>query len=263
VSQTSKTHSPAELKRWLKVAEQVSVKAGKNSLKYFNKKIAIDSKDDNSPVTRADREAELIIRDTLGKRFKNHKIIGEEFGTSGPKSDYKWWIDPIDGTLQFIRGLPFWGSVLGLEYKNEVILGALHFPAIGLSLSAAKGHGCFANKKRAKVSQIKSPSKSLILHSGLRMLRPAEMKRLRLFTRRCRDDRGIGDAYGHSLVIRGIADALVDFRVNPYDVSAVKICVEEAGGKFTALSGENSIHERSILCSNGLLHEKVRKALSA
>ncbi|TVQ76311.1 MAG: hypothetical protein EA369_10175 [Bradymonadales bacterium] len=253
-----------ELQELLTLALRLSYKAGKNSLKLFESKLSVESKSDDSPVTRADREAEDIIRTGLEKSLKAHEVIGEEFGSSKKSSEFRWWIDPIDGTLQFIRGLPFWGSVLGLEFRGEVILGVLHFPAIGLSIDAFKSGGTRMNeKKKLKVSKASDFSKALFLHSSLRGLEAEEERALLKTSNLCRDNRGIGDAFGHSLVIRGIADALVDFRVNPYDVSAVKICVEEAGGKFSGLSGKSTIYERSILCSNARLHDSFLKSLSS
>ena len=107
------------------------------------------------PVTRADREGEVVIRGVLSKAFPDHQLCGEEFGWDKNISpDYKWWIDPVDGTRQFIRGLPFWGTLLGLEYKGEVVAGVMHHPAINLTLWAGKGLGCYANGKRVYVSKI-------------------------------------------------------------------------------------------------------------
>jgi histidinol phosphatase-like enzyme (inositol monophosphatase family) len=253
-----------ELEFILKEAILASKKAGKNSLRYFEGSgLQVHSKGDQSPVTKADREAESLIRDYLTKKFPTHRITGEEFGESGDlESKYRWWIDPIDGTLQFIRGLPFWGSVLGLEYQGEMVVGVLYFPALKLCIWARKGGGCYANGKKVKVAKNKEPQQSLLLHSSLKSLTSEEREALFSTAQDIRDNRGIGDAFGHSLVIRGIADAMVDFRVNPYDISAVKICLEEAGGLFTGLSGEKTIYERGILSSNAALHPYYLKKLS-
>src|SRR5258708_11604084 len=118
--------SPGQLNRFIKVARFAARKGGERALRYFRKGVPVVKKIDRSPVTRADREAELVIRGILKKSFPGHQLCGEEFGWDKTLSaDLKWWIDPVDGTLQFIRGLPFWGTLLGLEYKGEVVAGGI------------------------------------------------------------------------------------------------------------------------------------------
>lgn len=213
-------------------------------------------------MTRADREGEVVIRAILSKSFPAHQLCGEEFGwDKNVCSDYKWWIDPVDGTLQFIRGLPFWGTLLGLEYKGEVVAGVIHHPAINLTLWAGKGLGCYANGKRVHVSKISRIQDGTLTYGGIRRIAKERYgKKMLDLLKTCYDDRGFGDSFGHSLVIQGMTEAMVDPIVKPYDVAPIKICLEEAGGKFTDLKGNITIHGHNALSSNGLVHSQILKA---
>src|ERR1039457_4638910 len=123
--QSSLTRS--QLQRYLSVARNAAQKGGKRALKYFRRNVPVIKKVDRSPVTRADREAEKVILGILHQAFPFHQLCGEEFGwDKSVKSDFKWWIDPVDGTRQFIRGIPFWGTLVALEYKGEVVAGVIH-----------------------------------------------------------------------------------------------------------------------------------------
>jgi histidinol-phosphatase len=259
----SKALPPQQLRRFLSVAREVAQKGGQRALKYFRKKVSVIKKIDRSPVTRADREAEKLIRTILHKSFPFHQLCGEEYGWDKSfQSDFKWWIDPVDGTRQFIRGLPFWGTLIALEYKREVVAGVIHHPVLAMTLWAGKGLGCFVNGKKARVSKISSLKGGTLTYGGLRMVPLSYRKKLTDLIAQCYDDRGFGDCFGHSLVIQGMVEAMLDPVVKPYDVAAIKICVEEAGGKFTDLSGKPTIYGGNALSSNGLTHRQVLKAIS-
>jgi histidinol-phosphatase len=252
-----------QLNTFLAAARLAAQKGGRKALRYFQKNIPVIKKIDRSPVTRADREAEQVIRAILGKKFPDHQLCGEEFGWDKQLSpEFRWWIDPVDGTRQFIRGIPFWGTLIGLEYRGEVVAGVIHHPALQLTIWAAKGLGCYVNGKRAQVSKIPDLKGGTLTYGGLRLVPLAYRKKLTDLISRCYDDRGFGDCYGHSLVIQGKAEAVVEPVVEPYDVAAIKICVEEAGGKFTDLSGRKTIKGGNAVSSNGLVHASILKALN-
>lgn len=259
----SSPFSPSQLKRYLAVAKKAAQAGGLRALKYFNTKVPVIQKIDRSPVTRADREAEKVIRAVLSKAFPTHQLCGEEFGwDEKAENDFRWWIDPVDGTRQFIRGIPMWGTLVALEYKEEVVAGVIHHPAIGLTLWAAKGLGCFSNGRRVRVSRIPRLEKGTLNVGGMRLTDPRYRKNLTDLIGRCYDDRGFGDCYGHTLVIQGQAEAMLDPVVKPYDVAPIKICVEEAGGKFTDLTGKKTIRGGNALSSNSLTHAQVLRALT-
>jgi histidinol-phosphatase len=254
--------TPAQLNQFLSAAKKAAQAGGKHALKYFRKNVPVIRKVDRSPVTRADREAEKIIRDLLGKRFPNHQLCGEEFGwDKNQSSDFKWWIDPVDGTRQFIRGIPFWGTLIALEYRGEVVAGVMHHPAIQNTLWAAKDLGCFADGKRVHVSKIPALKGGTLTYGGIRLVPKRYRSKLTNLIAECYDDRGFGDCFGHSLVIQGRTEAMADPVVKPYDVAAIKICVEEAGGKFTDWSGTKSIYGGSAVSSNGLVHGEILRKL--
>jgi len=251
-----------ELKDVLAVARKAAVAGGKRALKYFRTDLKVLRKLDRSPVTRADREAETVIRHILEKTFLGHQLCGEEYGwDKHTLASFKWWIDPVDGTRQFIRGIPLWGTLVSLEADGEVVAGVIYHPALDLCIWAGKGLGCFANGKRVRVSRIKDLKGGTMAYGGIRLFKPAMARKLLRTSWRCYDDRGFGDCYGHSLVITGQAEAMVDPVVKPYDVAAIKICVEEAGGTFTDLKGVSSIYSGSAVSSNGRVHRQVLTSL--
>ncbi len=250
------------LHQYLAAARLAAQKGGQKALHYFQKNVPVIKKIDRSPVTRADREAEQVIRAILGKKFPDHQLCGEEFGwDKKQKSEFRWWIDPVDGTRQFIRGIPFWGTLIGLEYRGEVVAGVIHHPALPMTVWAAKGQGCYVNGKRTHVSKIPDLRGGTLTYGGLRLVPMTYRKKLTDLIAQCYDDRGFGDCYGHSLVIQGKAEAVVEPVVEPYDVAAIKICVEEAGGQFTDLSGRKTIEGGNAVSSNGLVHAAILKAL--
>ncbi|HET9870561.1 MAG TPA: inositol monophosphatase family protein, partial [bacterium] len=220
--------SPRQLNAFLSAARTAARAGGARALRYFRKNVPVIRKPDRSPVTRADREAEQVIRGLLGRRFPGHQLCGEEFGwEEGQKAEFRWWIDPVDGTRQFIRGIPYWGTLLALEWRGDVVAGVIHFPAVGSTLWASRGRGCYADGKRVRVSKIKRLAHGTLTYGGLRLTPRSYRKKLTDLIEGCYDDRGFGDCFGHSLVIQGKAEAMVDPVVKPYDVAAVKICLEE------------------------------------
>lgn len=261
---------PAQLKHFLSVARQAAQRGGQRALKYFQTKIPVIQKIDRSPVTRADREAEKVIRGVLGKAFPTHQLCGEEFGWDKKvRNDFRWWIDPVDGTRQFIRGIPFWGTLVALEYKGEVVAGVIHHPAMKLTLWASRDKGCFADStgspqakgKRVRVSRIPHLKGGTLTYGGFRLTPKSYRKSLTDLIAACYDDRGFGDCFGHTLVIQGQVEAMLDPVVKPYDVAAIQICVEEAGGRFTDLKGKKTIYGGNALSSNGLVHSQVLRAV--
>lgn len=252
--------SKKNLSEFTRVAVLASQSAGRISKDYFYKNVKTHRKTDDSPVTIADRNAELEIRRFIKKHFPSHEIFGEEFGREKNRdSEFEWIIDPIDGTLQFIRGLPFWGSVLGLCYQGRPIVGVIHHPILNLSISAFRGGGAFANAKRVKCRKTKHLNEALVLYSGMRRNSLSHRKSLMKVLDLVDDDRGLGDCYGHSLVIQGVADAMIDLKVSAHDISGIQVCVEEAGGSFFGLNGKKSIHEGTALSCTKALAPKILK----
>lgn len=263
MTRAKSTLSTTVLKQLQKVAVEAAEKGAKRSMKHFRQPLKVMTKIDRSPVTKGDRESEEQIRKHIRKTFKDHYVIGEEFGEDGSKdSEFQWRIDPIDGTLMYVRGMPYWGSVIGVEYQGEVVAGSIFHPVLELHLRAAKGLGCFANRKRCKVSGISKLEQSTILFGNLMKAPEDKRQGMTAVLEQSYDSRGFGDCYGHALVIQGFAEALMDPVVSPHDISAIKICTEEAGGRYTCYRGLECIEQDSALSSNSKVHAEILSYLS-
>ena len=242
--------------------------AGEIALRYYRGRFDVIIKADQTPVTQADREAEQLIVERLGRAFPDCGFLGEEFGDSGP-NDRRFIIDPIDGTKNFVRGIPVWATLLALEEGGEVTAGVVHNPAQGEMFWASRGAGAFRNGERVTVSGFARLAESQLLHSSLRPLREAGywegFARLVDATDR---QRGFGDYMGYTLVAEGKAEIYVEIYgetsgLKPWDLAPCKILVEEAGGIFTDLAGRPTIYTGSALATNGHLHEAALALLGA
>lgn len=251
------------LEKYLNFAVKLVKSSNGITLKYYQKKLKHTVKENNSPVTIADLKCENFIVERIRTRFPEHGILGEESGESGAGSEFKWIVDPVDGTKNFMRKYPFWGTLLALEYEGEVILGIISMPVLNDFVYAAKGMGCFYNNKKAKVSKVKTLKDSYLLHGGIDYISRENYKDNFLnLARTCYYSRGFGDCHGHSLIIKGKAEIMIDPHVAPYDVAPVKICVEEAGGVFTDLKGEKTIYSGNALVTNGNVHDSALKIIN-
>ncbi len=236
-------------------------KASEVILKSYGKKESIKIKPNKSLVATADLESNKAIIKTIKKYFPEHSILSEESGFEDKKSDYKWVIDPIDGTHNFIKGIPLFGTSIALEYKNEVILGLLHFPILKLTAVAEKGKGAFLNGKRIKVSNKKSLEHSFILFEFSYANRREKTDFLERLIHKTIDVRNFGSAVYHLLLVAcGRCDGFVILATNEWDIAAGFLIVEEAGGTITDLSGNKwTPHKNKYLISNGKLHKELLK----
>jgi len=230
-------------------------------MKYYHGDFNIELKADETPVTIADKEAEKIIIDAIQKQFPDHGFLGEEFGTSDTSSEYTWIIDPIDGTSNFVRGIPLFGTLVTLMKGGEIILGISNMPAIGELLYAEKGGGAFLNNNPVQVSAVGSVSESMVCFGGLngfgKYNTEQHMLRLALDAKR---NRGIGDCYMYHLLASGRCDGVVEGKVSVWDVALFSIIIEEAGGKVSEMSGEGvGLETKNIIATNGDIHEEVLK----
>jgi histidinol-phosphatase len=247
--------TPAELDRALAVAVEAARAAGEVALKYYRTGFDVTLKADATPVTQADRGAEQAIREVLGEAFPEVGFLGEELGAEGDQQR-RWIVDPIDGTKNFIRRLPVWATLIGLEEQGEVTVGVIHNPVTGELFSARRGGGAYAGSERIAVSPVAELAQATLLHAGLRLLREAGcwdgLVRLVDATER---QRGFGDYLGYTLVAEGKAEIYLETDLKAWDLAPCKILVEEAGGCFTDFAGIPTIHSGSAFASNGRLHE--------
>ena len=232
------------------------------TVKYFKKSIKPKFKQNKTPVTEADFKCEDYLIKKIRKKFPDHSILSEERGEIKNDSGFKWIIDPVDGTRNFLRGYPFWGTLLALEYDNEVVLGIIFAPAMDITIWGAKGQGSFNKKKRLHVSKISVLDKSYLLHGGLgEILKQGYRENFFALVGKCAYSRGYGDYLGHMYVSTGKAEIMVDPHVAPYDIASTKIIIEEAGGKLTDIYGNETIYNETALATNGKLHDEVLKIL--
>jgi histidinol-phosphatase len=245
------------------VAVEATRKAGMVALGYFEGALTVELKSDDSPVTIADRETELVVRKTLQAAFPEDGFLGEEHGETPGSSGYRWIIDPIDGTRNYVRGIPIWATLVGLEYRGEPVAGICDVPTLGHTYHALRGDGAWRNDMRIHVSTIDELSQAVVFYSSLSWFikagRDAEFLEL---TRRSKRLRGFGDFYGHMLVAQGSGEIMVEHGVHPWDVAAIVPIIEEAGGRFTDWSGKVTIHSPDVLISNSKLHDEVLHILA-
>ncbi|MEO5589003.1 MAG: inositol monophosphatase family protein [Gemmatimonadaceae bacterium] len=246
----------------MQAVAELSRIAGENAMSYFRSSVNTEIKPDGSPVTIADRSSERLVREWIEARFPADGIIGEEYGTIRPDATRRWIIDPIDGTKAFIKGVPFWGSPVALVEGDGVIAGAASFPALGESLVAARGEGCWWNDVRCYVSEVSDLSTALVLTSDCVFTdQPTRQSGWLALTASAASSRTWGDCAGYLLVATGRAEVMVDPTVSAWDVAALAPAIVEAGGVFTDWEGTATPFNGSAIASNRALASAARNIL--
>lgn len=237
----------------LAFALESAVEAGKLTLAWFQGTAGFELKSDDSPVTAADRAAERRLRERIELAFPGEAVLGEEEG--GVTGRNQWVIDPIDGTKSFVCGVPLYAVLLSYEDAEGPQVGVSYFPALDWLVYAERGRGAFANGRPIRVSQVTQLNQVVVCSGAHRSMEQySRNEGFQKIARQVMATRTWGDAYGHCLVASGRAQAMVDPVVAPWDLSAVGLIVEEAGGKFTDFSGQR-LPKSEALSSNGLLHD--------
>ena len=244
------------------LAMDAARKAGDLARGFYETTFDVEKKADDSPVTIADKQAEQLIRQMVAQHFPDDGFLGEEYADEVGRSGYRWVIDPIDGTRAFVRHIPIWGTLLGLEYQDDPIAGIAYAPALGNLWRGLRGDGAFRDDRRIRVSDIEQLDRAYLSYSGVGWFK--EAGHLDRFTRLCdatERQRGHGDFYGFVLVAQGSVDVMVDHGVHAWDVAALVPIVEEAGGTFTDWSGNRTIHSTDVVACNPALHGPVCRIL--
>jgi histidinol-phosphatase len=224
--------------------------------------LAAEWKSDRSPVTLADRGIEEAVRDSVRRRHPELGILGEEEGESGP-GGLRLILDPIDGTRNFLRGIPLFATLLAVERAGEVIAGLVSAPALGLRWRAARGAGAWCGERGLSVSGVGTLAEAQLFHGSIGGLREGNpLASLQPLADRVSRTRGFGDFYQHLLVAEGAGEIAVDPTMKPWDIAALQVIVEEAGGRCTTLRGGRSIYEGSLVSTNGRLHDEVLTILT-
>jgi histidinol-phosphatase len=234
--------------------------------------LKVETKPDLTPVSEADKAAEELIRTSLRRTRPRDAVLGEEFGTEGHGSR-RWIIDPIDGTKNYVRGVPVWATLIALtelsEEGDQPVVGLVSAPALNRRWWAAKGGGAYTGRSlsqatRLHVSGVEQVRDASFAYSSLHGWEERGMLRGFLdLTRDCWRTRGYGDFWSYMMVAEGCVDACAEPELSLWDMAANAIIVQEAGGAFTGLDGQKGPHSGNALASNGLLHEDVLRYLTA
>ena len=243
---------------------KVALEAGKNAEEiittyYSDDAIKIELKEDETPVTLADREAEKAIRETIKQTFPTHGFLGEEYGIEEGESPYLWIIDPIDATRNYIRKIPIFGTQIALMKGEELILGVSNAPLLNELLYAETGSGAFLNGEPVHVSDVAHPKDAMVWHGGLnRFAEKGTFPGIYNLITDVAGSRGFGNFYMYHLVASGRSEAVIEAKTNVWDIAALTVILREAGGKITDIQGQTVTKDTtSSVATNGVLHDTV------
>lgn len=251
-----------EINEFKSFAKELAEQSGRLIKSYWRKNIRIESKADESPVTIADKKGEELMRELIMKNFPGHGILGEEFGEYNSEAEYKWILDPIDGTKSFICGTVTFGTLIALLKNGEPILGVINQPIlneflIGDNLTAE------LNSRQVFVRECNNISDAILLGTDYLHIEKYQNKAgFDNLMRKVKYFRMWGDCYGYYLVATGFADIMVDPIMNPWDSLAVIPIIKGAGGTITDYQGNDAVAGTSIVASAGIIHDETIKILN-
>lgn len=245
------------LRELLTFAVEIAEEAGEHTLRYFRQGVAVERKQDESPVTVADRETERLLRARISTRYADHRIVGEEYGTTESSSPWTWIIDPIDGTKSFIHGIPLYTVLIALTRNGKPLLGVIHNPVLEETVAAASGLGSTLNGHPCSVR-----SGVPLSDAWIQVTDPADLFRRRPeFSSRLFQAAGSvrtwADAYGYLLVATGRADGMVDPVMNLWDVAPLVPILTEAGGLITDFTGGDAASGESAIAGTPEIQQRL------
>lgn len=248
---------------YMNFATETAHLAGRLTLGYFQTGIRADFKRDDTPVTAADRKAEQLIRSRIEKQYPRHAIVGEEYGANeNEEASHRWFIDPIDGTRSFLRGVPLYAVLIGLEIEGSTEVGVAYFPALDEMIAAASGEGCWWNGRRAHVSNVSSLEHAVVVFSDVASFAKHGRGQAWERIKRATGYRaGLGDAYGHLLVATGRAELMLDPVMSVWDCAPFPPILKEAGGYFGDWQGNPTIHASEAIATTQVLLPQVLELL--
>ncbi len=254
--------STPPLRSLLEFALDAAWQAGRITLGYFQADVVTERKADNTPVTIADRQAEQKLRELITRYWPDHGIVGEEFGQQASTSGFTWILDPIDGTKSFVHGVPLYAVLIALTDGQAPLIGVAHFPALGETVYAARGEGCYWNGRRARVSTVSELKDAALLASDLNSFGTyGKAEAWQRLVDATYIQRTWGDAYGYALVATGRAEIMVDPAMEIWDAGPLQVILEEAGGTFTDWQGTPTIYGGEAIATNGVLFDQVMQLI--
>ena len=256
----------ATLLEWISFAHDACDVADGMALAHFRRDLDLERKPDRTFVTVADQGIEREVRSRILARYPDHGLIGEEYGNEAADAPTRWYIDPIDGTHNFIRGVPLFGTLLAVEVDGEMQAGMISAPALRERWWAARGLGAHARgldgERAVRVSRVGSLDDAQLLYgSRTDNVRSGVMPGFDALIASAWRDRGFGDFWGYTLLAEGAAEAMIEVGMKPWDLAAPLVVIEEAGGRVTDAFGERRIDAESFVATNGLLHDEVLRRL--
>jgi histidinol-phosphatase len=261
-SATRRLGSEAELRGWLELAMAICDEADEIARAHFRRDLVIATKPDRSFVTQADQAIERVIRARIADVHPAHGLVGEEYGVEQGGASVRWYIDPIDATNNFIRGVPIFGTLLGIERDGEMQVGVMSAPAMRERWFAWRGGGAWSRgldgERRIRTSAVAALSDAQVLYGSASDNRTSGvMPGFDDLVAAAWRERGFGDFWGYALVAEGAAEAMVETDLSSWDMAAPLVVVEESGGRLTDIDGRRRIDAGSCVASNGHLHETI------
>jgi histidinol-phosphatase len=258
----------AELRSWVQAALAWCDETDAIAMGSFRRDVAVERKPDTTFVTEADRGIERLLRDRIAAAFPGHGVVGEEYGTDAGEATTRWYLDPIDGTHNYIRGVPIFATLIAAEREGELQAAVISAPALRERWYAWRGGGAWASggirtePARIRVSRIAGIGDAQILYtSPVGLERSGRAPGFRSLLEAAWRDRGFGDFWSYTLVAEGAAEAMLEIDLKTWDAAAPTLLVEEAGGRVTDFDGRRGIDSPTILATNGHLHDDLRSAL--
>lgn len=250
----SANDSQSRFAREIELAKLMAQEAGALALDYQRRGVDAETKSDESPVTAADRACEELIVDSILKAFPDDGVLGEEGANRPGRNSRKWIVDPIDGTRDFVRGIPLWAILIGFEQDGQVVAGVAYCPGQNLLFSATAGGGAWENQTRLHVSPRSDAAQAVLSFNGFNKAGIDRFRdRLLPWVHRFWAVRSLGGAADAMLLTSGRADVWIEPNAQPWDLAPLKILIEEAGGKFASFAGENTIYGgNAYACTPGL-----------
>jgi histidinol-phosphatase len=243
-------------------AKHISDLSGNIIKNYFRTKVSVDSKKDASPVTIADKKAEELMREEIMKEFPEHGIIGEEFESYNENAEYKWILDPIDGTVSFICGAISFGTLIGLFKNGEPVLGVINHPVLNEFL-IGDNSSAELNGEKVRVKNCQNLSDAVLLITDYPNIEKyQDLNKFHQLVKKVKYIRGWGDCYGYYLVATGYADIKIDPIMNLWDTAALIPIINGAGGRITDYHGGDPITGNSIIATSTNIHDEVVKILN-
>jgi myo-inositol-1(or 4)-monophosphatase len=256
----------SELKRLLNFTEKLAIDAGRILSEGFHKPKRVRYKGVIDPVTQFDVKSENFIKSKILKRYPDHSFLAEEGDAIDSGSEFRWVIDPLDGTVNYAHGFPVYSVSIGLQYRGESVVGVVYDPEADEKFAASLGHGAFMNKKRLRVTSEKSLQKALLATGFAYSIRTARVNNLGMFARMAKKAQGVRRLGSAALDLcwlgAGRLDGFWEYELHPWDTAAATLIVTEAGGKVTRINGGSySIFNKDILASNGHIHNAMKRVL--